>query len=74
MDHRLRNEQRESPKSGLNLLTSFCGQPLEIKCPEHFYEGHCKSWTLDCGLDHGLDYGLRYGLHFGLLYGEMRVY
>ena len=28
--------------------------------------GHCKSWTLDCGLD----YGLRYGLHFGLLYGE----
>ena len=32
--------------------------------------GHCKSWTLDCGLEHGLDYGLRYGLHFGLLYGE----
>ena len=32
--------------------------------------GHCKSWTLDCGLDHGLDYGLRYGLHFGLLYDE----
>ena len=29
--------------------------------------GHCKSWTLDCGLDHGLDYGLRFGLNFGLL-------
>ena len=31
--------------------------------------GHCKSWTLDCGLDHGLDYGLRFGLHFGLNFG-----
>ena len=31
--------------------------------------GHCKSWTLECGLDHGLDYGLRFGLHFGLNFG-----
>ena len=37
---------------------------------EPSFWGHCKSWTLDCGLDHGLDYGLRFGLHFGPLYGE----
>ena len=42
----------------------FVNQP-ENPCTE----GHCKSWTLDCGLDHGLDYGLRFGLHFGLNFG-----
>ena len=43
--------------SQLPCLQSFCCR------------GHCKSWTLDCGLAHGLDYGLRFGLHFGLNFG-----
>ena len=33
LDQGLVIEQSKNLKSG---LTSFCGQPLEIKCPEHF--------------------------------------
>ena len=33
IDQGLVIEQSKNLKSG---LTSFCGQPLEIKCPEHF--------------------------------------
>ena len=33
-----------------------------------FWQGECKSWTLDSGLDHGLDYGLKYGLNSRLIF------
>ena len=54
--------QRTCRQSALTVSWSIHGNLLGV-----YSWGHCKSWTLDCGLDHGLDYGLRFGLNFGLL-------